>query len=195
MGGMTRAPGGGTAAAALALLLAGLTSGCAPTDRDQLAKEVLAADPAFAGVLEKHRELANRIDTYQRELTLKQTTVDQTIKQLRQDLAASTEAVRIHTADTKAKMEPDRRQVTGALRAAAAELRERQTQRAAVGRAIAQLKKSLNSSSAALTSEERSRQEARVQEMLGDADRVDQEIALIKGHIRLLKIKLLLIQF
>ena len=83
------APGGGTAAAALTLLLAGLMPGCAPADRDQWTKEVLAADPSFAGVLEKHRELANRIDTYQRELALKRTTVDQTIKQMRQDLAAS----------------------------------------------------------------------------------------------------------
>ena len=192
---MTSASRGGCRAAALTLLLAGLPAGCAPADRDQLAKEVLAADPSFAGVLEKHHELANRIDTYQRELALKRSTVDQTIKQMRQDLAASAEAVRSRSAETKAKMEPDRRRIADALRASAGELRARQAQRAAVGRELARLKKSLSRSGETALSPEQSGADPRLQDLLRDADRIDQEVALIKRHGRLLKIKLLLIQF
>ena len=81
------------AAAALLLAAAGFT-GCERADHDALAGEVLAADPEFSSVLDKHEEIINRIETYQRELELKRTTVDQTIAQMRQDLAASTESVR-----------------------------------------------------------------------------------------------------
>lgn len=178
-----------------AALLVGLAAaGCAPVNRDELDKEVLATDPAFAFVLEKRRELANRIDTYARELALKRNTVEQTIKQLRRDLAASADAVRTRTAETKAKMDPDRRRLLRALGEAGEELQAKRAQRAAVGRAISQLRKSLQSSGEAWTDTERERQNAHVEEMLGDAARIDQEMAAIKAHVRLLKIKLLLIK-
>ena len=179
----------------LATLASGLiAAGCAPVNRDELAKEALAADPSFASVLEKHRELASRTETYERELTLKRSTVEQTIKQMRQDLAASAEAVRAKSAETKARMDPDRRRLTDSLDAAGKELRAKEAQRAAIGRAISQLRKSLKSSSEAWTAEERARQDAHVEEMLRDAARIDYELAAIKAHVRLLKIKLLLIK-
>ena len=179
-----------------AVLLVGLAAaGCAPpADRDELAKEALAADPSFAAVLEKHRELASRIETYERELALKRSTVEQTVKQLRQDLAASADAVRARTAETQAKMDPDRKRLLQALNAAGEELKIAQARRAAIGRAISQLRKSLKSSSQAWTDEERTRQDAHVDEMLRDAARIDHEMAAIKIHVRLLKIKLLLIK-
>ncbi len=170
-----------------------LVAGCAPVDRDELTKEVLATDSSFASVLEKHRELANRIETYERELALKRNTVEPTIKQMRQDLAASAEAVRAKSAETKAKMDPDRRRLIEALAEAKGELKATQAQRAAIGRAISQLRKSLKSSSEAWTDQERDRQDAHVEDMLRDAVRIDREMAAIKAHVRLLKIKLLLI--
>ena len=38
--------------------------GCTSAKREDLVKEVLRADPDFAQVLEKYRELSNRIETY-----------------------------------------------------------------------------------------------------------------------------------
>ena len=180
----------------LAALASGLlAAGCAPVNRDELTKEALAADPSFASVLEKHRELVNRIETYERELALKRNTAEQAIKQMRQDLAVSAEAVRAKSAETKAKMEPDRRRFIDALAQSEGELKAKQAQRAAIGRAISQLRKSLKSSREAWTDTERARQDTHVEEMLRDAARIDREMAAIKTHVRLLKIKLLLIAF
>ena len=174
-------------------LLSLCVAGCAPPDPDELAKEVLATDPSFASVLEKRQELANRIDTYQRELALKRSTVEQTIQQMRQDLVASADAVRAKTEETKAKMEPYRKPLTKALAEAREELRAKQAQRAAIGRSISQLRKSLKRSSAASTDEERALQEVHADDMWRDAARIDQEMTAIKSYVRHLKIKLLLI--
>ena len=67
-------------------------------------------------------------------------------------------------------------------------------ERAAIGRSIGQLRKSLTSSSVAWTDEERTRQAASADEMVRDAARIDHELATLKAHVRLLKIKLLLIK-
>ena len=185
----------GRATGLAAAFVAGIVlAGCAPANRDELAKEVLAADPSFAAVLERRRELANRIDTYERELALKRSTVDQTVNQLREDLAASTKAVRAKTQETRAKLEPDRRRLTQALAGAGEALKAKQLERAAIGRSISQLRKSLENSNVAWTDEERTRQAASVDEMVRDADRVDYELDALKAHMRLLKIKLLLVK-
>lgn len=176
------------------LLFAVGATGCERADRDTLANEVLATDPGFATVLEKHRELTNRIETYEREMELKHTMVDQTIAQMRQDLATSAESVRFRIADTKQKLEPERKHLLRALTQAGDELKTRRAQRAALGRAMSQLKKSLRSSSQAWSAAERAQQQAQLEEMLRDADRLDQEMAGIKAHVRLLKIKLLLLK-
>jgi hypothetical protein len=178
----------------LALAAALGASGCAPVDRDALAADVLAVDPEFEAVLEKHRELSNRIDTYQRELALKRGTVGRTIKQLREDLASSARTVRSRTVETKAKMEPDRRRLLETLDQAAKELKAKQGQRAAIGRSMSQLKKSLERSAATSSAGARERQAATLEQMAADAARVDREIAALRSHVRLLKVKLLLIK-
>jgi hypothetical protein len=179
---------------AAAFVAGAVLAGCAPANRDELAKEVLAADPSFAAVLERRRELANRIDTYERELVLKRSTVEQTIRQLRQDLASSAKAVRAKTEETRTKLEPERERLAQALVRAAEELKAKRVERAAIGRSISQLRKSLTSSSVAWTDEERTRQAASADEMVRDAARVDHELATLKAHVRLLKIKLLLMK-
>ncbi len=173
-----------------ALLLAGAMAGCAPANRDDLTKEVLRADPEFVSVLEKHKQLASRIETYQRELALKRSTVERNIAQLRKDLVSTVSSVRVKTADVKKKMEPDQKRLEGELTQAVTELREKQSQRASLGRQIAQHRKTLKTSLAS----DHLRQEAQLAEMLGDATRLDLELTTIKEHIRLLKVKLLLIK-
>ena len=177
------------------LLLITWLGGCAPAaNREGLTKEVLKADPEFSSVLKKHRELANSIETFERELSLKRSTVEQTIKHMRKDLAATTATVRGKTDDLRKRIEPERQRLELALSMAGEELKAKQAQRASLGRSIAQLKKAVKTASAAWTEEERSRQEAQAQEMLRDAARLDQELAAMREHIRLLKIKLLLIK-
>ncbi len=47
-------------------------AGCGPpASREELTKQVLKVDSEFTSVLDKHRELSNRIETYERELALK----------------------------------------------------------------------------------------------------------------------------
>lgn len=179
-----------TTAALLCLVLAG----CAQSSREQLAKEVLKADPNFSAVLEKHRELANRLETYERELTLKRTTVERSIAQLRKDLADAAANVKVKALDAKRKLEPERERLVLALAMASEELRAKRLQRASLGRGIAKLKKALGSAKDIWTKDERARQDTQIQEMLRDAARLDQEMAALKQHVRLLKIKLLLIR-
>jgi len=167
---------------------------CAPAKREDLAKEVLKMDPEFSAVLEKHRELTSRIETYERELALKRSTIERSIAQLRRDLASAAATTNAKTAEVKKRMEPDQQRLTLALSMSSEELRAKRIQRASLGRSIAQLKKSLNSKNATWMPEERSRQQAQLDEMLKDVVRLDQEMAGLKQSVRLLKIKLLLIK-
>ena len=170
-------------------------AGCAPpSNHEQLAQEVLSGDPEFAQVLDRHRELANRIQTFERELALKRKTVDESVVQLRRDLASATATVRTKTRELKQRIEPDRQRLQLGLSLAGEELRAKQVQRASVGRSVAQLKKSLTSQSAPPAPQERERQQTQLNELLKDASRLDQELAGLKAHVRLLKIKLLLIK-
>lgn len=178
----------------LVLLMAYGMAGCAPTNREQLVKEVLNEDPAFTSILKTHQELANQIETYQRELALKRSTVERTIAQLRKDLAAAAATVRNKTAEAKKQLEPERERLELALAMAAEELRAKQSQRASLGRSVSQLKKAIKTASAVWTEAERGRQEAQIQEMLRDASRLDRELAALKAHVRLLKVKLLLLR-
>ena len=177
--------------ACLLLWMAGCTQ---PANREALAKEAVKADPSFAAVLDKHRELTNRVDTYERELALKRSTVERTIAQMRKDLADAEASVRTKVVETKKKIEPDRERLELTLSMAGEELRTKHIQRASLGRSIAQLKKSGQRREAAWTAQERARQERQLQEMLRDASRLDQESATLKEHVRLLKIKLFLIK-
>ena len=178
----------------LSLAVTGMPPGCSPANRDQLARDVLRADPSFVQVLQKHRELTNRIETYKRELALKRATIDRTIAQLRKDLATATEAARRKTADTQRLMKPDRERLKLAISMAAQELRAKQAQRAGLGRSMAKLRKAIKTPDGPWTAEEQTRHEQQMQEMLRDAERLDQEMAAMKSHLRLLQMKLLLIK-
>lgn len=170
------------------------TVSCAPAKREDLVKEVLKADPEFSSVLEKHRELNSRMETAKRELELKRTTIERSIAQLRKDLAAAATSTRAKTSEITKRMEPDQQRLTLALSMSSEELRAKRIQRASLGRSIAQLKKSLKAKDAAWTPEERTRQQAQLDEMLKDVARLDQEMEGLKQNVRLLKIKLLLIK-
>ena len=177
----------------LALLLA--LPGCGkPANREQLVQQVLKADPSFGTVLEKHRDLSNKIDTFERELALKRSTVQHSIDQLRKDLAGSTAVVAGKIADAKKRIAPEQERLTLSLSMAAEELRAKRMQRASLGRSISQLKKAVRSAGTAWSADELGRQQAQIDEMLKDAARMDQEMASLKEHVRLLKIKLLLIK-
>ena len=178
----------------IGLLVCG-AAGCGrPANREELAKQVLKADPSFAPVLDRHRELANKIDTYERELSLKRSTVQRTIDQLRKDLAAATANVRAKVVETKRRMAPEQERLQLALSMADEELRTKRVQRASLGRSISQMKKAIKSAGTAWSAQELDRQQAQMDEMLADAARLDQEMATIKAHVRLLKIKLLLVK-
>ena len=180
----------------VSLLLLTWLAGCAPpAKRETLVQEVLKADPDFGQVLDKHRELQNRIETYQRELALKRSTIERSIAQLRKDLTATVSNVMQKTAETKKRMDPDRARLELALSVASEELQAKRLQRATLGRSLATRRKALNRPDSAWTAQERARQEAQIDEMLRDAKRLDQELAALKAHVRLLKIKLLLIKF
>ncbi len=168
-------------------------SGCSPINREQLTKEVLKADPEFADVLDKHRELSSRVETLKQELALKRTTINQKVEQLRKDLASASTSYRAKTREVLHRMEPDRQRLQIALTEASNELRVKREQRAGVGREIARVRKGLKSAST-LSPKEQAAREAQLNELVRDADRLDQEMAGMKGYLRLLKVKLLLIK-
>ena len=179
------------AAAALVLVWA---AGCAPTNPEQLTKEALASDPSFAKVLDKHREIVNRIDTLERELALKRATIEQAIAKQRRDLSAAADSVRSRTAEMKKRMEPDSERLTLTLSMAGEELRAKQAQRASLGRSMAQLQKAAKSNGALWSPQERATHDAQLQALMEDAARLDQEMTALRRHVRLIKIKLLLIK-
>jgi len=169
-------------------------AGCSPPNTEQLRKEVLRADPEFSEILGKHREITNRMDTLNRELALKRATIEQAIAKQRRDLSDAAAGVRSKTAEIKKRMEPDRHRLTLALSMAGEELRAKQAQRASLGRMMAQLQKAAKNDGALWSPQERAAHEAQLQELLQDATRLDQELIAIRGHVRLLKIKILLIK-
>ena len=67
-------------------------------------------------------------------------------------------------------------------------------QRSTLGRTIAKLKKSRKAGDTAATPEERLAQEKQLNDLIVEAARVDQEIAALREHTRLLKVKLFLIK-
>ncbi len=174
------------------LLLLAVPS-CAPATRAQLEQEVLHADPGFAEVLDKYRDLANRIQTYQREYALKRSAVERDIAKLRRELAAASTTVRHKTEEAKQRLQPERQRLKLDIDMAGEELRGKSAQRAMLGRSIARIKKAL-SRDAAWSAEERAQQDAQVEDMARDAARLDEEMRALRIHLRLLKIKLHLLQ-
>lgn len=166
---------------------------CSPINRDDMVKEILKKDPGFARILDKHRELGNRMATYERELTLKRSTMERKIEKLRQEMTEASVMAKQKIASVKPLMEPDRRRLEQALGASSQELRGLQSKRAQLGGIISRFKKTMEVQTPG-DPRLKVRQERDLAEMLQDAQRFQYEITAFKEHIRRLKIKLLLIR-
>jgi len=176
-----------------------LTLACAGcmlfVNEEEIRKEVLEADPAFSRVLEQRDSYAGQIETAQREFALKRATVQRAIEKLREDLAESQRKVQERKERYSQLMEPENRKLDFGVSMAKEELRGKRVQRSSIGRSAARLKKSLKEADATWSQQERERQQARLKEMLDDAQRLDQEIDALNEHVRLLKLKLKLLKF
>ncbi len=170
-------------------------AGCGPpANPEKLREEVLKADPLFADTLAKRDDLANRIALFQRELDLKQSQAEQKIAQLRKDLADVRQQVTDKTEKVKTLLKPDRERLDLAQSLAVADRRAKHSQRASIGHAISQLRKALKQTAPPWTETERARMTKELDAHLQEAQRLDQEIALLNEHIRLLKIKRILLR-
>ncbi len=178
----------------LALSFTWFTRSCAPVDQQKLTKEVLKADPDFAMTLDKYRSLNSRVATYQRELELKRSTVERQIAQLRQELAHTAETMKKKTAETKARIKPDQERLELALSMANDQLGLKRVQRAAIGRSMATLRKTLANPKGTWSAEERVEHQRQIDDMASDMARLDQELKALNEHIRLLKIKVFLLK-
>lgn len=179
--------------AALALTFA--HTGCAFfVDEEEIRKEILEADPSFGGVLERRDTYAGQMETAQRELALKRATVQRAIEKLREDLAKSQRKVQGRKERYSALMEPENRKLEFAVSMAKEELRGKRIQRSSIGRSMTRLKKSLEESDATWSPQEREHQQVKLEEMLRDAGRLDQEMGTLNEHVRLLKLKLRLLK-
>ena len=181
----------------LSIFLLGLSgiSGCLPkpVSREQLSKEVLQQDPSFAPTIEKYRSLVSRIDTYERELAVKRSAVEQNIDRLRGELQKSTQTVKRRIDETKKLMAPERQELITSLSLAEEQLRATRAQRMSVGRRMVQLRKALKGPTR--SADEKARYQTQFNDALTEAQRLDQEAIVIKDHIRLLKIKVRLVEF
>lgn len=180
----------------LALLLFCVwVAGCwAPANPERLREEVLKTDPGFTEVLEKRDDLANRIMLIDRELELKRSQVEQKITQLRKDLEGVRQQATQKTEKIKTLLKPDRERLDHALSMATEERRAKRNQRASVGRSISQLRKALKQANPPWTDAERAKMERELDTHLQETQRLDQEIAVLNEHIRLLKVKRILLQ-
>jgi hypothetical protein len=166
-------------------------SGCGPPANPQkLREEVLQADPSFAGVLEKRDEQANRISLLEREFDLKRTQAEGRIAQLRKEVKAARAQVDQKIQHSKTLLRPDLDRLQLALSMASDERQAKRAQRASLGRSISRLKKALQAGDTA----DRTSREREVTAFLQEAQRLDREIQALNEHLRLLKIKILLLR-
>jgi len=168
---------------------------CGPPANPQVLRdEILKVDPRFAEVLEKRDELANRIKVLERELALKKSQVGHQIAQLRKELSEATQQVNQKIQKTKTLLAPDLERIELSLSMAADELKGRRHMRASLGRSISRVRKALKSEQAQWAQSERARMDQELTALLQETKRLDQEIALLNEHLRLLKIKRLLLR-
>jgi len=176
-------------------LLCFCVASCGPPANPQaLREEVVKIDSRFAEVLEKRDELANRIKVLERELALKKSQVGHQIAQLRKELNEATQQFNQKIQKTKTLLAPDVERIELALSMAADELKGRRHMRASLGCSISRLRKALKSEQAQWAQSERARMDQELAELLQETQRLDQEIAVLNEHIRLLKIKRLLLR-
>lgn len=172
-------------------------SGCGPPPNlERLRQEVLSGDPEFSSSLEKHDELANKIGLLERNLALKRSQVEKQIAQLRKELDDATAKARQEIQRTKILIQPDAQRVELAFSMAVEERKAKQGQRASISRSVSQLRKSLKEGPNApqWTAPERARMTGELNELLAETRRLDQELAALNEHLRLLKIKRLLLK-
>ena len=170
-------------------------SGCGPqANEEQLRNEVLKAEPSFADALNKRDELDNRIMQLERELALKQTQVDRQITLLRKELQETRVQVTQKTQKITAVLKPYLERVDHALAMASEELSSKRSQRASISRSISRLRKALKQEKPPWTEPERARMDQELAELLRETERLDHEIAALNEHIRLLKLKRLLLR-
>src|SRR3989338_7985281 len=176
------------------LLSCVVIAGCSPISREDMTKEALKADPDFSSVLEKHHSLLNRIQTYERELALKRTKIDRSIPELRRELTMAMSNAKTKIESVQKQMEPDRARLELDLSMAGEEIQAKRLQRANLNSSISKRKNALKRQGAGWTKEERTRQETQIEDMIRDVKRLDQELVVLKSHLRLLRIKLILIK-
>ena len=165
-------------------------AGCSPpTNPKVLRQEILAADPAFKSSLMKRDEVAERISVFKRELELKRQESEEHIAKIRQDLKAATDRVNQKIGKEKSLLDPELKNLELASGMASEELRAKRQQRASLGRSISQLRKALKQSGPQWSAKERARRDRELSELMEEAMRIDQELAALGAHIRLLKMK------
>ena len=159
-----------------------------PVDLKALRHDVLKTDPAFAAALNKHDELASRIEVLERELDLKRTQVEDQIARLRAELREATEDTTRRTKEIKSQLDPEVERLELALTTARDELKDRQRQRANLGRVISSLRKSIKGGTQP-AGKERAQLDQELGEHLREMERLDQELAAMNQHIALLENK------
>ena len=166
------------------------SAGCGPPTSPKVLRDaILAADPDFKASLMKRDEIAGRISVFKRELDLKRQETEGRIAKMRQDLKAATDRVNQKIEREKGLLDPDVKNLEFASGMASEELRAKRQQRASLGRSISQLRKALKQSGPQWSAQERAQRDRELSELLAEAARVDQELAALGAHIRLLKMK------
>ena len=174
------------------LLCAG---GCGPpANPEQLREEILKADPSFSDVLQKRDEQANRIKLLEREYDLKRTQADEQIEKLRKELKDARVQVDQKIQRGKALLKPDIDRVELAIVMATEERQAKRNQRASLGRSINQRRKALKQEHPPFSEADRGRMEREARELVEETQRIDHEIAALNEHLRLLKIKRILLR-
>ena len=166
------------------------SAGCGPpTNPKVLRQDVLAADPSFKDTLVKRDDVAERIGVLKRELALKKQEAETQIAKVRQNLQVATERINQKMNREHALLDPDLKSLDLASTMASEELRAKRQQRASMGRSISQLRKALKQSGTPLSSSELAARDRELHELLAESQRLDQELSALASHIRLLKMK------
>ena len=168
--------------------------GWKPADRHTIRMEVLKADPTFSGALETHDNVANRIDVLERELALKRTQVERHVAQLRNELRTATTKVERDSAGLRTLLNPVIESVELVFAMGVEELKTKRSQRASLGRSISRLRKTMKDARGQWSTSQRERMEHELAELQRETQRVDQELAALNEHLRLLKKKRLLLR-
>ena len=172
------------------LLVSAAGCGRTPSSEQALRKQAVAADPAFAKVLDRRDDVADRLRVISHELTLKQNQIEGRVAQLQKELnEAKTQATR-KIRETRESLQPDEARLRLALSLSADDDNAKQHQRDSVSRSVSRLRKALKDHKAGWSDGERGRMDGELADLLAELKRLDQEMRVLKEHRKLLKIKL-----